>query len=86
MAALRRTRRTRPLKGMGASQRRREVARAFALGDRAAVKGRHVILVDDVLTSGSTSEACAKVLLKGGAARVDLLCFARVVRPALLAR
>lgn len=84
--ALIRTRRTRPLKGMGVRQRQREVARAFELAEPAAVAGRHVILVDDVLTSGSTSEACAKVLLKGGAARVDLICFARVVRPSLLAR
>lgn len=83
---LRRTRRTRPLKGMGAAQRQREVARAFAVADPAAIADRHIVLVDDVLTSGSTSDACAHVLLKAGAARVDLLCFARVVRPALLAR
>lgn len=83
---LRRTRRTRPLKGMGVKQRQREVARAFELAEPDSVAGRHVILVDDVLTSGSTSDACAKVLLKGGAERVDLLCFARVVRPSLLAR
>ncbi len=84
--ALRRTRRTRPLKGMGVKQRQREVARAFEVADPSAIAGRHVVLVDDVLTSGSTSDACAKVLLKAGAARVDLLCFARVVRPALLER
>ncbi|HET9356186.1 MAG TPA: ComF family protein [Sphingomicrobium sp.] len=84
--ALRRTRRTRPLKGMGVNQRRREVARAFEVVDPAAVAGRHVVLVDDVLTSGSTADECAKVLIRAGAARVDLLCFARVVRPALLAR
>lgn len=83
---LQRTRRTRPLKGMGVAERRREVARAFAVREPAAVAGRRVILVDDVLTSGSTSEACARVLLKAGAARVDLVCFARVVRPAQLAR
>ena len=83
---IRRTRRTRPLKGMGVRQREREVARAFAVPDPAAIAGRHVVLVDDVLTSGSTSDACAKVLLRGGAKRVDLLCFARVVRPSLLAR
>ena len=81
-----RTRRTKPLKGMNPKQRRREVGRAFEVRDRDRAEGRHVVLVDDVLTSGSTSEACAKVLLKAGAARVDLLCFARVVRPALLER
>ena len=83
---IRRTRRTRPLKGMGVRQREREVARAFAIPEPPAVAGRQVVLVDDVLTSGSTSDACAKVLLRAGAARVDLLCFARVVRPSLLAR
>lgn len=43
-------------------------------------------LVDDVLTTGSTAEACAKALLKAGAADVELICFARVVRPAVYAR
>lgn len=84
--AIRRVRSTRPLKGMGVRQRQREVGRAFEVRDRTAVEGRHILLVDDVLTSGSTSDACAKALLKNGAARVDLLCFARVVRPWQLAR
>jgi len=83
---LKRTRRTRPLRGMGVSQRNREVGRAFAVPVPKSVEDRHVILVDDVLTSGSTSDACAKALLKAGARQVDLLCFARVVRPSLLAR
>ena len=83
---LKRIRRTRPLRGMGVTQRSREVARAFTVPDPGNVEGRHVILVDDVLTSGSTSEACAKALLKGGARQVDLLVFARVVRPSQLAR
>jgi ComF family protein len=78
---LRRQRRTRPLKGMGASQRRREVARAFAVPRPEAVIGREIVLIDDVLTTGSTAEACAKSLLQAGAARVQLLCFARVIRP-----
>jgi predicted amidophosphoribosyltransferase len=71
---------------MGVSQRHREVGRAFTVPDSGNVQGRHIILVDDVLTSGSTSEACAKALLKAGARQVDLLCFARVVRPSLLTR
>ena len=83
---VKRVRRTRPLRGMGITQRNREVARAFAVPEREKVDGRHILLIDDVLTSGSTSDACAKVLLKAGASRVDLLCFARVVRPSILVR
>lgn len=81
-----RTRPTQPLKGMSRTQRRRAVAGAFAVVEPDRVKGREIILVDDVLTSGSTAEACAKALRKAGAARVDLICWARVVRPAQLMR
>ena len=61
-------------------------AGAFAVAEPARVKGRDIILIDDVLTSGSTAEACARALRKAGAARVELICWARVVRPAHLMR
>lgn len=83
---LRRVKRTPPLKGMSLQQRRRAVAGAFKVDDRAAVSGRTVVLVDDVLTTGSTANACARELRRAGAARVELISWARVVRPAQLVR
>jgi len=83
---LRRTRPTQPLKGMSHSQRKKAVAGAFAVADEKRISGRNVILIDDVLTSGSTAEACAKALRKAGARRVELICWARVVRPSQLMR
>ena len=43
------------------------------------IQGRRVVLVDDVLTSGATTDACARALLRAKAAQVDVLVFARVV-------
>ena len=83
---LKRTRRTPPLKGMTPVQRRKTVAGAFQVRDKAAVAGRSVILIDDVLTTGSTVEACARALQRAGAAKIELLAFARVVRPSQLKR
>ncbi|WP_109807688.1 ComF family protein [Sphingosinithalassobacter portus] len=76
-----RTRATPPLRGMGPRQRRKVVAGAFALapGAKEAVSGKRILLVDDVHTSGATSEACASLLKRAGAAQVILLCWARVL-------
>ncbi len=66
--------------GKSGSGRRRNVAGAFAVpkGRRRQVEGRRILLIDDVLTTGATAEACAKALLQAGAAAVDLATVARV--------
>jgi len=84
--ALRRVKRTPPLKGMSPLKRRKTVAGAFKVPDKSAVAGKTIILVDDVLTTGSTAEACARTLTRAGAARVELISWARVVRPTQLMR
>ena len=63
--------------------RSRNVAGAFAVHPRhaARVRGRSVLLVDDVLTTGATVAACTRVLRRAGARQVDVLTLARVVRP-----
>jgi ComF family protein len=82
--ALLRVRATPPLKGMSMHQRRRTVAGAFRVDGKAQLRGRTIVLVDDVLTTGSTANACARALKRAGAARVDLISWARVVGPSQL--
>ncbi len=79
--ALRRVRATAPLGELSAGARARMLAGAIAVRRPAAVAGRHVLLVDDVLTSGATARACTSALLAAGAAGVDVLVAARVRSP-----
>ena len=81
---LERVKRTPPLKGMSAQQRRRTVAGAFKVREGADLRGRTVVLVDDVLTTGATANACARALKRAGAERVELISWARVIRPSTL--
>ena len=79
--ALERAKRSQPQVGLSRIQRAANVQGAFRAPEekRRLIAGRRIVLVDDVLTSGATSNAAARVLLRAGAAQVDLLVFARVI-------
>lgn len=68
--------------GLSHAKRRRNVRGAFQVPDKRLpqISGRNIVLIDDVVTSGATVEACTKALKKAGAARVDVLALARVSR------
>lgn len=72
---------TPPQQQLDAATRRRNLRQAFALSGEAAASGRHLALVDDVLTTGATAEALASLLKRAGAARVDVYCLARTPKP-----
>src|ERR1700719_2018611 len=79
--ALRRIRPTQQQIGLSKPQRASNVQGAFKVSTlrQSEIAGRRVILIDDVLTSGATVDACARALLRAKAASVDVLVFARVV-------
>lgn len=77
--ALLRTRASHGMRGLGRRQRRAAVKGAFALADPARVAGRSVLVIDDVQATGATVAQCARVLRAGGAARVGVLVWARVL-------
>jgi ComF family protein len=81
--ALKRVKATAQQVGLSKSERADNVQGAFRVPaeGKIEVAGRRLILVDDVMTSGATADACARALLRAGAANVDVLVFARVVDP-----
>jgi ComF family protein len=83
---LERTRATASQVGLTRLQRRDNVAGAFAVPARLEeqVMGRHIILIDDVITTGSTVGACAAALRRRGAARIDVLALALVTDRAMI--
>ncbi len=78
--ALERVKPTPPSKGMGRKARAANVRGAFRVADRRRIAGRRIVLIDDVMTSGATADACARLLRRGGAREVNVLTFARAVR------
>ncbi|GGF00192.1 hypothetical protein GCM10011611_02240 [Aliidongia dinghuensis] len=75
-----RRRRTRSQGHLSRLQRAENVRGAFALKPKADLTGKRVVLVDDVLTTGATIEACTRVLKRAGATQVDVLTLARAMR------
>ena len=75
--SLRRMRYTKPQTGLKGEERRRNVRKAFGCTDHSLLKGRNVILIDDVTTTGNTLNDCARALKRAGAARVYGMALAR---------
>lgn len=69
------------LRGLGGAGRAKAVAGAFAVAPsaRPRVRDKAIVLIDDVHTSGATSDGCTRILLRAGAASVTILCWARVL-------
>ncbi|VVQ14627.1 hypothetical protein PS918_05749 [Pseudomonas fluorescens] len=76
-----RTQDTGTQQALNANERRKNLRDAFALAPQTSVKGLHLALVDDVLTTGATAQALAHLLMDAGAARVDVYCLARTPKP-----
>jgi predicted amidophosphoribosyltransferase len=83
--ALVRRKPTPALGGLGRSARARVLSGAIAVHPRrrAQLRGARIVLVDDVMTSGATTDACVGALKRAGAERVRIACFARVLDEAL---
>ncbi len=78
---LKRTKRTPPQVGLSAVARRKNVQGAFAVNPKkkAMLSGKRVLLIDDVMTTGATANACAKILKRFGAKSVDVLTLAKTL-------
>ena len=79
-STLMRLRATETQAGLTPRQRRLNVKGAFSVSDSAAIQGQHILLIDDILTTGATARAASAVLLKAGAASVRVATLARARR------
>jgi ComF family protein len=79
-ASLIRTRETTSQTGLTRHQRRANLRGAFAVSDRARIKARSVLIVDDVMTTGTTAGECARVLRRAGAEQIFVATVARATR------
>jgi ComF family protein len=77
---IRRKKATRPQAGLTNAKRRLNMSGAFRIPRGRSLAGMRVLLVDDVVTTGATASACARVLKRAGAAHVALLALARTDR------
>ena len=77
LGLLRRTRWTPPQAQLSRSQRKRNLGNAFAVRDASLLRGKSILLVDDVMTTGTTLNECARKLVKAGAKEVNVLTIAR---------
>ena len=79
-SSLVRQRSTESQAGLTPRQRRQNLRGAFFVSDSEALRGRHVLLVDDIFTTGATARACSRILVEAGAASVRVATLARAQR------
>jgi ComF family protein len=77
--ALQRTRHTEPQTQLSGPERRENIRGAFEVRRPEGIVEKHILLIDDVFTTGATVQECSRVLLKAGAKRVDVLTLARAL-------
>ena len=77
LEALTRKRKTAQQAGLSREERMRNLKNAFALKNNISVKGRSILLLDDVLTTGNTLQEASRMLLQAGAAELSVICVAR---------
>ena len=84
-SALQRAKDTRAMYSLDPSERRKNLRGAFRMTDAEAIRDREVLLIDDIMTTGATARECARVLLRGGAAKVWVATVAKAQPEAVAA-